>query len=91
MPKKLMKAIPIRPVIINVMPMPRKGLGTTSTFSRSRIAAKQVMASSQPMPDPTPYTVDVQALANSRCCMKRTAPSIAQFTAIKGKKIPSEL
>ena len=28
MPKKLIKAIPISPVIINVMPMPRKGLGT---------------------------------------------------------------
>ena len=27
-PRKLMKAIPIRPVIINVMPMPRNGFGT---------------------------------------------------------------
>lgn len=86
-----MKAIPISPVIIKVMPMPLNGLGTLLKSNRSLMAARHVIANSHPMPDPAPYTVAVNALGNSLCCMNKTAPNIAQFTAINGKNIPNEL
>ena len=90
MPRKLMNAIPISPVIINVMPMPLSGAGTLEYCIFSRMAAMPTMARSQPIPEPAPYTIDVQADPRSRCCIKSEAPRMAQFTAIRGKNIPNE-
>ena len=53
---KLIKAIPINPVSINVIPKPRSGAGTLEYFKRSRMAAMLTMARNQPTPEPIPNT-----------------------------------
>ena len=85
-----MKAIPISPVTIKVMPIPRRGAGTFEYASFSRIAAMPTIASIHPIPEPMPYTVAVPTFGNSRCCINNDPPKIAQFTAINGKNIPNE-
>ncbi len=81
----------MRPVIIKVIPNPRRGAGTLEYFSFSRIAAIPTMARNQPTPEPKPNTVASVRLAYSRSCMNSAPPRIAQFTAISGRKIPREL
>ena len=83
--------MPISPVIMNVMPIPRRGAGILSLFRRSLIAAIQIMATNQPIPEPAPKTVAVHAFGKSRCCINNTVPNIAQLTAMRGRNIPKEL
>ena len=92
-------AMAISPTVMKVMPSPRKGWGTSPYCIFSRIAPIDVMASTQPIPEPKAYTMASQTepmycvLLGSRlmrCCMNREAPMMAQFTAINGRKIPSE-
>ena len=45
----------------------------------------------QPIPEPTPNAVASTIVPNSRCCINKAPPKIAQFTAISGKNIPSWL
>lgn len=90
-PEKLMKPIAINAVMIKVIPNPFSGFGTCEYSNFSRIAAIPTMANSQPIPDPKAYEVAMPILANSRCCINSEPPKIAQFTAISGRKIPSEL
>ena len=52
-----MKAIPINPVIINVIPKPLKGAGTFEYLIFSLIAAIPTIAKNQPNPEPRPKTV----------------------------------
>ena len=49
---KLIKAMPIKPVIIKVIPKPLKGAGTFEYLIFSRIAAIATIASNQPIPEP---------------------------------------
>jgi hypothetical protein len=49
------------------------------------------IAKNHPTPDPSPKAVASAIELYSRSCMKSAPPRIAQFTAINGKKIPSEL
>ena len=49
------------------------------------------IAKNQPIPEPIPYTNESPKVGISRDCMNNDPPKIAQFTAINGKKIPSEL
>ena len=91
MPRKLMKAIPISPVIINVIPTPRNGFGILLySCRRSLMAATATMAMSHPMPQPAPAQHAVHTLGKSRCCMNSEPPRMAQFTAISGKNMPNE-
>ena len=63
------------------------------------MAAKDTMANSQPIPEPKAYAKESHTLeiacvlvAGSMeilCCMNSEAPMMAQFTAIKGRKIPN--
>ena len=86
-----MKAMPMSAVMMKVMPTPRSGPGMLLYWAmRSRMAAMAVMARSHPIPQPAPAQVAVQALANPRCYMNREPPRMAQFTAISGRKMPSE-
>ena len=89
-PAKLMKPMAISAVMIKVMPSPFKGLGTLEYSSFSRMAAIPTIASSHPIPEPKPYAVANPTFANSRCCMNSDPPRMAQFTAMRGRKIPSE-
>ena len=52
-----MKAIPIKPVTINVIPNPLKGPGTLEYLSFYRIAAIATIAINQPIPDPNENAV----------------------------------
>ncbi len=54
MPRNDMKAMPIRPVIMNAMPGPRRAAGIWLYSSLSRIAAIITIASHQPIPLPRP-------------------------------------
>lgn len=54
---KLMKAIPINPVMNIVIPKPFKPSGTLEYLSFSLIAAKAMIARKKPIPDPKPNTV----------------------------------
>ena len=63
------------------------------------MAPIDTMASIHPKPEPKAYTVASHTspiyceLAGSmlmRCCIKSEAPMMAQFTAISGRKIPSD-
>lgn len=86
-----MNAIPMSAVIMNVIPTPRSGRGMLEySASRSRMAAIAVMARSQPRPHPPPAQTAVHMLGKSRCCMNSEPPSMAQFTAIRGRKMPSD-
>ena len=93
-----MNAIAMRPTVMNVMPSPRSGFGTSLYAIFSRMAASPTMASVQPIPEPSAYAMeshtlpmaceDVAGSRRMRCCMKRDAPMMAQFTAMRGRKIP---
>ena len=48
----------INPVRSMVMPKPRNAFGTFEYFIFSRIAAMEMIASIQPIPDEIPKTVD---------------------------------
>lgn len=94
-----MKDIAINPTTMKVMPNPRSAGGTLEYAIFSRIAARATIASNHPIPEPRAYTmaepIPVIALGSVgsrpiRCCIKSEAPMIAQFTAMRGKKIPSE-
>ena len=52
-----MKAIPMRPVTMNVIPNPLKGPGTFEYRSFSRMAAIATMAMNQPIPEPNEKAV----------------------------------
>ena len=56
-PKKLINAIPIKPVIMNVMPRPRRAGGTLEYLIFSLMAAIPTMARNQPTPEPSPKDV----------------------------------
>ena len=86
-----MNPIAIKAVTINVIPNPRSGFGICEYSSFSLIAANPTIANNQPIPEPNPYAVAIPTLAKSRCCINSDPPRIAQFTAIRGKKIPREL
>ena len=90
MPMKLMKAIPINPVIMNAIPSPLKGAGIAEYLSFSLIAAMATIARSQPKPDPKPKTV-ASMKSYSRATINRDPPRIEQFTVIKGRNIPNEI
>ena len=63
MPIKLIKAIPMSPVIIKEMPKPRKGAGMLEYLSFSRMAAMAIIARNQPIPEPNakPVTSPTEA------------------------------
>lgn len=89
-PIKLMKAIPINPVRMKAIPKPLKAGGTLEYLIFSRIAAIAMIAKNQPKPPPKPKAT-VSDKLYSLDTIKRDPPNIAQFTVIKGKKIPSAL
>lgn len=55
---KDMKPSDISPATMKVMPMPRSPSGTSEYFIFWRRPAMATMASSQPSPEPAPYTTD---------------------------------
>ena len=85
-----MKAIPMSPVIIKVIPSPRKGAGTFEYCIFSRMAAIPTIARKNPTPDPSPNTVASPILAYSLSCINRDPPRMAQLTAINGRNIPRD-
>ena len=85
-----MNAIAIRPTVMNVMPMPLRAAGTFEYDIFYLMAASVTIARNQPIPEPRAYTVASPTLTKSFCCMKSAPPRIAQFTAISGRKIPSD-
>lgn len=94
-----MKAIAINPTVINVIPMPLKGLGTSLYSSFSRIAARQTIAISQPTPEPSAKETAspkfliacvFEGSISILCCINKDPPIIAQFTAMSGRKMPNE-
>ena len=96
-PEKHMKASAIRPTVMNVMPSPFSGSGTSVYAIFSLMAASPTIASVHPIPEPAAYAtasptlVIACVLAGSitiLCCMKSEAPMMAQLTAISGRKIP---
>ena len=87
MPIKLIKAIPINPVKMNAIPNPLRAGGTLLYLIFSRIAAIAMMAKNHPKPPPKPNATDSEKLYSLET-MKRLPPKMAQFTVIKGKKIP---
>ena len=56
-----MKAIPINPVMMKVIPSPLNGAGTFEYLIFSRIAAIATIAKNQPTPEPKPNTAEVEA------------------------------
>ena len=54
---KLMKAIPIKPVMNIVIPKPFNPSGTLEYLNFSLIAAKAIIAKKKPVPEPNPNTV----------------------------------
>ena len=54
---KLIKAIPIKPVIIYVIPSPLRAGGTFEYLIFSLMAAIPTIAKNQPTPEPSPKTV----------------------------------
>ncbi len=52
-PEKHIIAMAMSPTVMNVMPSPCRGLGTSVYCIFSRIAPKSTMASVQPRPEPT--------------------------------------
>ena len=87
---KLINAIPIKPVMMNVIPKPLKGPGTLEYLIFSLIAAIATIANNQPIPEPNPKTVASTIELYPLSCINNEPPKMAQFTAISGKKIPSE-
>ena len=90
MPIKLIKAIPIKPVMMYVIPNPLSAGGIFEYLIFSLIAAIATIAKNHPTPEPKPYTVASVIFEKSFSCINNEAPRIAQFTAISGKKIPSD-
>jgi hypothetical protein len=90
-PKNDIKARAIRPVRMNEIPSPLNGAGIFEYLIFSLIAAIPMIAMAQPTPEPTPNTVACASVGYSLSCIKSEPPKIAQFTAIRGRKIPSEL
>lgn len=84
-----MNAIPIKPVMMNVIPKPLNGAGTFEYLIFSLIAAIATIAKNQPNPDPKPNTVASAMFAYCLSCINKEPPKIEQFTAINGKKIPN--
>ena len=60
-----MKPMAMRPVIMNVIPRPRRPGGTFEYFSRSRIAASAMIASQYPTPETKPKPSDNSAAPGS--------------------------
>lgn len=85
-----MNAIAIKPVIMKAIPNPLKGAGTSAVRNFSRIEAITTIAINHPTPEPK-LNATVSPKPYSRETMKRELPKIAQFTVIKGKKMPNEL
>ena len=79
---------PLRPVTINVIPKPLNGPGTFEYLSFSRIAAMATIAMNQPIPDPNENAVASKMVEYCLSCINKAPPSMEQFTAIRGKKIP---
>ena len=86
---KDINAIPISPVIINVIPNPFKGSGTLEYFNFSLMAAIATIANNHPIPEEKPNTV-ASAILYSYVTINKEEPSMAQLTAIKGRNIPNE-
>ena len=82
-----MNAIEINPVSNMVMPTPLKWMGTLEYLILCLMEAIDAMAKKNPIPEPNPYTVD-SINVYSRSTRNMEPPSIAQLTAIKGRKIP---
>ena len=53
-----MKAMPIKPVTMNAIPVPCNDFGTCEYLIFSLIAAMPTIARSQPRPEPKPYAND---------------------------------
>ena len=94
-----MNANAIRPTVMKAIPKPRKGLGTMLYSIFSRTAAKSMIANAQPKPEPSAKATESQKLRIAcellasiliLCCINSEPPMMAQFTAIRGKKIPNE-
>ena len=85
-----MNAIAINPTTINVIPKPFRGAGTCEYAIFSLIAANPTIATRKPNPDPIAKTDASLMEVKLRCCINKEPPMIAQFTAIKGKKIPKD-
>ena len=73
------------------MPLPCKAGGIFAYLRRSRMAAKAVMAKSQPSPEPIAYDRLWATVGKLRSCMKSEPPRIAQLTAMSGKKMPNAM
>lgn len=93
-----MNAIAIKPTVMNVIPSPCNGRGTSVYAIFSRIAASATIANVQPIPELKAYTnaspiplIACELVSGSmsmRCCMNRLAPIMAQLTAINGRNMP---
>lgn len=85
-----MNANPIKPVMMNAIPKPLKGAGTSEYFNFSLMAAKATIAKKKPKPLPIPNTV-LSIKLYSLEIINKVPPKIEQFTVIKGKKIPKDM
>ncbi len=89
MPLKPMNAIAMKPAMIREIPGPSNAGGMLAVRSFVRIPLIATIASSHPIPLPRPKSRLVMNVY-SRITMKRLAPRIAQFTVMRGRKIPSD-
>ena len=90
MPENDKYAIDINPVKIIVIPKPFNPSGTLEYFNLKRIADIIIIAIAKPMPEPIPKTADSSSVY-PLSSINKDDPRIAQFTAMRGKKIPNEL
>ena len=90
-------AIAISPTVMNVMPSPWSGFGTSLYSIFSRMAPMATMASVHPSPLPNantrasttePMYCVFEGSRLTRCCINSEAPMMAQLTAISGRKMP---
>jgi len=79
----IIKAIPINPVIINVIPNPLRGAGTFEYLIFSLIAAIPTIASNQPTPEPRPKEVACASDSYSLSCIKRELFYVDEFKDIE--------
>src|SRR5690625_6683765 len=72
------------------MPMaaPLKGVGTSATAMRSRMAENKTSTREKPKAAPKPYKVDSKK-PRSRLVFCNATPSTAQLVVMSGRKIPS--
>ncbi len=75
---------------MKAMPNPLNAGGTLEYLIFSRMAAIAIIAKNQPKPEPIPKATESPKLY-SRETMNNEPPKMAQFTVIKGRKIPKEL